>query len=199
MPSTEKEDDTQSPAGQGQQVSQLPAPCCPPQELPVGWRRWEPRSPACPLLASIPLGSRLPPASLQDPAGVCWGGRSEGRSQLRAPRCCLSPHCSRSPPQGSAAASPEEGSQKGRTETCHVSPLTMLPAHPAERGEEGPWQRDGAGGREHTLPGRSDAALHSPHTPSLCRQCREDGDQGWGLPAPAKPLDHALRGFNEGQ
>ncbi|KAF1448951.1 Interferon regulatory factor 4, partial [Spheniscus mendiculus] len=40
----------------------------------------------------------------------------------------------RSPPQGSAVGSPEEESQKGTMETCHVSPLPLLSAHPAERG-----------------------------------------------------------------
>ncbi|KAM6120563.1 interferon regulatory factor 4-like [Phoenicopterus ruber ruber] len=36
--------------------------------------------------------------------------------------------------QGSAAGSSEEESQKGTMETCHVSPLPLLFAHPAERG-----------------------------------------------------------------
>ncbi|XP_019328541.1 PREDICTED: dual specificity protein phosphatase 15 [Aptenodytes forsteri] len=36
--------------------------------------------------------------------------------------------------QGSAVGSPEEESQKGTMETCHVSPLPLLSAHPAERG-----------------------------------------------------------------
>ncbi|NXX11966.1 IRF4 factor, partial [Podargus strigoides] len=39
-----------------------------------------------------------------------------------------------SPPQGSAAGTPEEESQKGTMEMCHVSPLSLLSAHPAERG-----------------------------------------------------------------
>ncbi|NXJ83214.1 IRF4 factor, partial [Trogon melanurus] len=37
-------------------------------------------------------------------------------------------------PQGSTAGSPEEENWKGTMETCHVSPLPLLPAHPAERG-----------------------------------------------------------------
>ncbi|KAM7090736.1 interferon regulatory factor 4-like [Ciconia maguari] len=36
--------------------------------------------------------------------------------------------------QGSATGSPEEESQKGTMEMCHVSPLPLLSAHPAERG-----------------------------------------------------------------
>ncbi|NWW46727.1 IRF4 factor, partial [Pedionomus torquatus] len=39
-----------------------------------------------------------------------------------------------SPPQGSTTGSPEEESQKGKTEPCHISPLPLLSAHPAERG-----------------------------------------------------------------
>ncbi|NXT56890.1 IRF4 factor, partial [Pluvianellus socialis] len=39
-----------------------------------------------------------------------------------------------SPPQGSAARSPEEERQKSPMEPCHVSPLPLLSAHPAERG-----------------------------------------------------------------
>lgn len=62
-------------------------------------------------------------------------------------------------------------------ETCHVSPLPVLSAHPAERGEECPWQRDGAGGWEHALPGRSDPALRSLTPCPLCRQRL----RGWGL------------------
>ncbi|KGL99999.1 Interferon regulatory factor 4, partial [Charadrius vociferus] len=44
------------------------------------------------------------------------------------------PHRGHSPPQGSTAGSPEEESHKGTMETCHVSPLPVLSAHPAERG-----------------------------------------------------------------
>ncbi|XP_029863496.1 dual specificity protein phosphatase 15 [Aquila chrysaetos chrysaetos] len=36
--------------------------------------------------------------------------------------------------QGTAAESPEHENQKGMMETCHVSPLPLLSAHPAERG-----------------------------------------------------------------
>ncbi|KAM6339803.1 interferon regulatory factor 4-like [Alca torda] len=36
--------------------------------------------------------------------------------------------------QGNATRSPEEESQKGTMETCHVSPPPLLSAHPAERG-----------------------------------------------------------------
>ncbi|XP_074964814.1 interferon regulatory factor 4-like isoform X2 [Phalacrocorax aristotelis] len=57
-----------------------------------------------------------------------------GTSQLRGPCCQLSRHHSCSHPQGSATGSPEEESQKGTMEPCHMSPLPLLSAHPAERG-----------------------------------------------------------------
>ncbi|KFO15243.1 Interferon regulatory factor 4, partial [Balearica regulorum gibbericeps] len=59
---------------------------------------------------------------------VSDGARDTGT----VPCCWLSPHHRRSPPQGSTAGSLEE-SQKGTMGTCHVSPLTLLSAHPAER------------------------------------------------------------------
>lgn len=43
--SPEKDGDTQSPAGEDQQVRQPPIPFHLLQELPGGWRRWEPQTP----------------------------------------------------------------------------------------------------------------------------------------------------------
>ncbi|XP_010189335.1 PREDICTED: LOW QUALITY PROTEIN: interferon regulatory factor 4-like, partial [Mesitornis unicolor] len=43
-------------------------------------------------------------------------------------------HHSPSPLQGSAVGTQDGDMQKVTVETCHVSPLSLLPAHPAERG-----------------------------------------------------------------
>lgn len=219
--SAEKDGDTQSPAGEDQQVSQPPRPVPSAAGAACGLEKVGPPIPPPPLAVPLPArclrpsrwaagslehryGSPVPcscqPQAGDPPAHRVHGG---GRSRLRTPRSRLGPHRSRSPPQGTTAESPDHENQK---ETCHVSPLPLLSAHPAERGEEeGPWQRDGAGGREHTLPRGSNPALHSPVHRPLCRQC----PRGWrlGLGTPSLPqrshlimhLGALMRSSNEQQ
>ncbi|NWX19316.1 IRF4 factor, partial [Aegotheles bennettii] len=89
-------------------------------------------SPACTLPApALAAGSlRVPlPHRCQAQAGDVPAHRGRGGGRRRP-----GPHPSRSPPQGSAAGTLEEGSQKGVMEPCHVPPLPLLSAHPAERG-----------------------------------------------------------------
>lgn len=83
-------------------------------------------------------------------------------------------------------------------ETCHVSPLPLLSAHPAERGEGVPGSGMGLGaGSTRCLAGATPLSA-APRPVPCAGDAHGDGAWGWGLlPAPAKPLDHALRAFNE--
>lgn len=217
--SPEKDGDTQSPAGEDQQVRQPPIPFHLPRELPGGWRRWEPQIPPCPLAAPLPAHCLHPscwaagspehhcgspvPHSCQTEAGdllahrACGGGRTCSGLPTASPALTAAALCPRPAPRGAWRRRTRRA--RWRRATC-LRCLYSLPTQLSEV-RRAPVSGTGLGAGITCCPAGATLLSAALHPVPCASSAGGAGNQGWGLPACSRvmPPDHVLMDFSKAQ